>query len=90
VIDLLAEKTGLGHVFAGMMLLGGITSLPELANVTTASVLGNPSLAINNLLGSAAINVVLLAAADAIVGRKAVTSMALAEELGAVARHVRQ
>jgi cation:H+ antiporter len=74
-LDVLAEKTGLGHVFVGMLLLGGITSLPELANVTTASAGGNPSLAINNLLGSAAINIVLLAVADAVVGRKAVTSV---------------
>ncbi|KKC27271.1 sodium:calcium antiporter [Sphingomonas sp. SRS2] len=74
-LDVIAAKTGLGHVFVGMLLLGGITSLPELANVTTASAIGNPSLAINNLLGSAAINIVLLAVADALVGRKAVTSI---------------
>lgn len=47
----------------------------ELANVTTASASGNPALAINNLLGSAAINIVLLAVADALVGRQAVTSL---------------
>lgn len=74
-LDAIATKTGLGHVFVGMLLLGGITSLPELANVATASAIGNPSLAINNLLGSAAINIVLLAVADALVGRRAVTSI---------------
>lgn len=74
-LDAIAERTGLDHAFVGMLLLGGITSLPELANVITASSLGNPSLAINNLLGSAAINVLLLAVADAIVGRKAVTAL---------------
>ena len=41
----------------------------------TASANGNPALAVNNLLGSAAINVLLLAIADAIVGRRAVTSI---------------
>lgn len=74
-LDAIASKTGLEHVFVGMLMLGGITSLPELANVTTASAIGNPSLAINNLLGSAAINILLLAVADAIVGRQAVTSI---------------
>lgn len=74
-LDAIATKTGLGHVFVGMLLLGGITSLPELANVTTASAIGNPALAVNNLLGSAAINILLLAVADAIVGRRAVTSI---------------
>lgn len=74
-LDRLALKTGLGHAFVGMLLLGGITSLPEVANVITASTLGNPSLAINNLLGSSAINVLLLALADACIGRRAVTSI---------------
>lgn len=74
-LDAVAAKTGMERVFVGMLLLGGITSLPEVANVTTASSIGNPSLAVNNLLGSAAINILLLAIADAIVGRQAVTSI---------------
>lgn len=74
-LDAIAARTRLEHVFVGMLLLGGITSLPELANVATASSIGNPSLAVNNLLGSAAINILLLAIADGLVGRKAVTSI---------------
>ena len=74
-LDAIALRTGMNHAFVGMLLLGGITSLPEVANVANASMIGNPSLAINNLLGSAAINVLLLAVADAWVGRKAVTSI---------------
>jgi cation:H+ antiporter len=35
---------------------------------------GNPALAVNNLLGSAAINVLLLAVTDAFIGREAATS----------------
>src|SRR5690606_41505084 len=58
-----------------MLLLGSLTSLPEVANVATASAIGNPALAVNNLLGSAAINVRLLAVADAWIGRQAVTGM---------------
>lgn len=74
-LDMIARRSRLGHVFVGMLLLGGITSLPELANVVTASAIGNPALAVNNLLGSSAINILLLAIADAIVGRRAVTSI---------------
>jgi cation:H+ antiporter len=74
-LDAIATKTGMEQVFVGMLLLGGITSLPEVANVATASSLGNPALAVNNLLGSAAINIVLLAVVDAFVGRNAVTSI---------------
>jgi cation:H+ antiporter len=74
-LDAISEKTGVGRVFIGMLLLGGITSLPEVANVITASATGVPPLAINNLLGSAAINVVLIALVDAVVGREAATSV---------------
>lgn len=74
-LDAISAGTGLGHVFVGMLLLGGITSLPEVANVIAASAGGVPQLAVNNLLGSAAINILLLAAVDAIIGRDAVTSM---------------
>lgn len=74
-LDSLALHTGLDHAFVGMLLLGGITSLPEVANVATASAIGNPALAVNNLLGSAAINVLLLAVADAWIGREAVTGI---------------
>lgn len=61
----IADLTGLDQAFAGMLLLGCLTSLPEAANVVTSSYLGNPALAVNNLLGSASINIVLLAVADA-------------------------
>lgn len=74
-LDTLAARLRIDRVFVGMLLLGGITSLPEVANVATASVMGNPALAANNLLGSAAINVVLLAIADAWIGRHAVTGV---------------
>lgn len=74
-LDELSRETGWGQAFVGMLLLGGITSLPEVANVVTSSVTGAPRLGVNNLLGSAAINVLLLAAADAFVGRDAVTAV---------------
>lgn len=74
-LDAVALRTGTDHAFVGMLLLGGITSLPEVANVATASTMGNPALAVNNLLGSAAINVLLLAVADAWIGREAVTGV---------------
>ena len=72
-VDEIASRYGLGQAFAGMLLLGGITSLPELAAVTTASLSGDASLAVNNLLGSAAINILMLAIADVVFGRDALT-----------------
>ncbi|WP_425487071.1 hypothetical protein [Microvirga makkahensis] len=49
-LDAIADRTGIGQAFAGMLLLGGITSLPEIAAASTSSWTGNASLAINNLL----------------------------------------
>ena len=74
-LDRITEKADLGEAFVGLLLLGGITSLPEIATASSASWIGNAPLAINNVLGSAAINVVLLAIADALLGREALTSV---------------
>lgn len=73
--DAIAERTGIGREFLGLVLLGGVTSLPELAVAVTATLQGTPALTVNDVLGSAAINVVILALADAVVGRGALTSM---------------
>lgn len=73
--DAIAEKTGIGREILGLVLLGGVTSLPELAVALTASLSGHPALSVNDLLGSAAINVVILALADAAIGRDALTSV---------------
>lgn len=73
--DAIAEKTGMGREFLGIMLLGGVTSLPELAVATTATLRGAPALSVNDVLGSAAVNVIILAVADAISGKKALTAV---------------
>ena len=65
--DTIAERTGIGRAFIGALLLGGITSLPELASTVSASALGNAPLAVNNLFGGVAMQVAILAVADAFV-----------------------
>ena len=74
-VDEISDRTGLGEAFAGMLLLGGITSLPEVAVSTTASLTGEAVLAVNNVLGSVAAQVAVLALADALIGRDALTSV---------------
>lgn len=69
----IARRTGMGQAFAGMLLLGGITSLPELATASTASLAGNPLLSINDILGSSSINILLLAVGDIFYGKGALT-----------------
>jgi cation:H+ antiporter len=70
----ISQITQIEQAFIGMFVLGLITSLPEVANVLTSSYFGNPALAVNNLLGSASINMLILAIADAAVSRDALTS----------------
>jgi cation:H+ antiporter len=71
----LSDHLGIGKAFAGALLLGGITSLPEVAVTLTASISGQPKLAVNNLLGGVAFQVVLLAVADAVYGRRALSGV---------------
>jgi cation:H+ antiporter len=73
--DAIARRTRLGHAAAGLLLLAGITSLPEIAVTVTASAGGNAQLAVNNLLGSVAMQVAILAVADAVIGKDALTAV---------------
>jgi cation:H+ antiporter len=74
VADALADRTGLGHAFIGALLLGGVTSLPEGATTTSASLLGNAPLAVNNIFGGIALQVTVLAAADLVKPGAALTA----------------
>jgi cation:H+ antiporter len=74
-VDTIARRTGIGHAAAGLLLLAGVTSLPEVAVTVTASAGGNAELALNNLLGSIAMQVAILAVADALIGKDALTSV---------------
>lgn len=74
-VDQIAELTNLGRAMLGLIVFGGITSLPELAVATTATLAGAPLLSVNDVLGSAAINIIILAIADVAIGRDALTSL---------------
>lgn len=73
--DAISGATGIGRAAIGLLLIAGITSLPELAVTLTASIGGNAQLAVNNLLGSIAMQVAILAIGDALIGRDALTSV---------------
>lgn len=74
--DRFASATGLGHATVGMIVLAGLTSLPEVAVTASAAISDSPKLAVNNLLGSIAIQITILALADAMIGRQALTVVA--------------
>lgn len=63
--DMLAEKTGLGRVWVGAIMLAGVTSLPELASgVSAVAWLNAPNLAAGAILGSCLFNLALIALMD--------------------------
>jgi cation:H+ antiporter len=63
--DAIAEKTGLGRIWVGLILLAAITSMPELVTgVSAAALVKLPDLAVGNLLGSCLFNLTLLTLLD--------------------------
>ena len=73
--DEISKKTGLGQALIGLLLLAGVTSLPEIGVSVTAAASGNADLAVNNLFGSIAMQVAILAVIDFVIGRRALTSV---------------
>lgn len=72
-VDALAERTGIGRALLGLVLLAGITSLPEAVTSLFSAAAGNPALAVNNLLGGIVMQTAILAAADVAVGRRSLS-----------------
>ena len=66
--DVIAARTGLGHLWVGSLLIAGATSLPELVTNITAVRIDNPGLAAGNILGANMLNVSNLAVIAAIFG----------------------
>jgi len=68
--DLLADRTGWGEALMGGLLLAGVTSLPDFTATLTAAADGYAELAMSNIMGSLAVNILFLAVGD-MVYRKA-------------------
>ena len=71
--DAISGMTGLGEALVGMLLLGGITSLPEIAVSITAGLSGSAGLAVSNILGGVALQVVVIAIGDGVLRGHAIT-----------------
>ncbi len=72
--DALADKTGMGRAFVGVLLLAVATSSPEISTSVTAALRGDSTLAMNNLLGGIAMQTAILAVVDGFVVRGALTA----------------
>lgn len=62
--DTIADRMKLGRLLAGMIFLAMATSLPELVVDVSAIRIGEPDLAVGDLLGSSLMNLLILAVLD--------------------------
>jgi len=63
--DIIADKTGLGGTWVGLVLLATVTSLPELiTGVSAVTLAAAPDIALGDVLGSCVFNLMLLTLLD--------------------------
>jgi cation:H+ antiporter len=70
----IAERTGAEQAFVGILLLGVVVSLPEMATTVAAAALGDASLAVNTLFGGIAATMAIIAVTDALTGSEALST----------------
>ena len=64
--DILAEKTGFGRTWIGVVLMASVTSLPELVTgISSVTYAGVPDIAVGDIFGSCVFNMLILALLDA-------------------------
>ncbi len=76
--DQLADLLGWGKMFMGIVLIAGITSLPELlSGMSSVLVIDAPDLAVGDIVGSCAFNILIISIMDVFYDqKKTVTSVA--------------
>ncbi|BDV42765.1 sodium/calcium exchanger membrane protein [Geotalea uraniireducens] len=75
--DVLAEKSGLGRSWIGVILMACVSSLPELVTgVSSVTYVGAPDLAVGDAMGSCVFNLVILAFLDVIERAKPISARA--------------
>ena len=65
--DIIAEKTGLGRAWIGIVLMASVTSLPELVTgISSVTYAGVPDIAVGNVLGACVMNMLIFTLLDAV------------------------
>jgi cation:H+ antiporter len=63
--DAIAERTGLGRIWIGLVAIAIVTSIPELVtSISAVTLVKSPDLAVGNVLGSCTFNLTLFTLAD--------------------------
>jgi cation:H+ antiporter len=75
--DVIAEKTGMGRTWVGVVLIASVTSLPELVTgISSIAIFNLPNIAVGNVLGACMFNMLALALLDALSGATPITAKA--------------
>ena len=75
--DVIAEKTGLGRTWVGVILLASVTSLPELVTgISSVAVYNLPDIAVGDILGSCMFNILIIALLDLVGGAAPISTRA--------------
>jgi cation:H+ antiporter len=75
--DVIAEKTGLGKTWIGVVLMASVTSLPELVTGTSSvAIFDLPDIALGDVLGSCMFNILILALLDFLNGSGSISTKA--------------
>lgn len=74
--DVISEKTAMGGMMVGTLLLAGATSLPEVSTSFSAAVIGNADIAVGNMVGSNLFNLFILAAFDFLLRKRRILDRA--------------
>jgi cation:H+ antiporter len=75
--DVIAQHTGLGGSWIGLVLLATVTSLPELVTgVTSVTLADVPDIAVGNVLGACVLNLAMLVVLDALHRKASIYSVA--------------
>lgn len=75
--DVIAEKTGLGRTWIGIVLMASVTSLPELVTgISSVTYADTPDIAVGDILGSCVFNMFILAFLDALHPKRPLSTQA--------------
>ncbi len=75
--DVIAEKTGMGRTWVGVVLIASVTSLPELiTGISAIAIFDLPDIAVGNVLGACMFNILTLALLDVLSGATPISAKA--------------
>jgi cation:H+ antiporter len=76
--DIIADLTGMGKAWIGLILMAAITTLPELVTgISSIAIFDAPNLAVGGIMGSCAFNLLILAILDYFIRGRPLSSVVM-------------